>query len=196
MNHANISLVKKYLMDMSEEQLWDFIFSYFLNKSIKIVKVHGIREHGIDLVARIDKEPWIASNGFYICIQAKVGKVTLADWRKNLLYQLLEVPYYPINQAGFIADLPRRIFLIVNNEITDEARASIIAWNEKHDLKVEYLDINGILETINQDGYIWEILAQIEKVGDAIEDEITGIKSVGEDVGEKEIEPPEVGGRE
>ena len=125
----------------------------------------------MDVVASVPENLGVIGKGYNILIQAKKGKLTLDKWRKDVLYQLLETPYYRIDHPNYDSALPRRIVLIVADVATQQARESINVFNKMHDIKVELLEIDEIIYNFSRSGFGRLKLDQITGVGDLEETE-------------------------
>ncbi len=173
--------LKDYIVALTERELWAVIVEYFQYLEIRAAIVHSPGEHGMDIVASVPENLGIIGRGYNILIQAKKEKLTINNWRKEVLYQLLETPYYRIDHPNFDSALPRRIILIVADVATPQARESINVFNQGHDIKVELIEIDDIILNFSRSGFGRSKLEQITGVGDSGETEEVSPPMVGID---------------
>jgi len=166
MRLAEINRLKSYLEAISERELWAVITEYFQDLKIQAAIVHSPSEHGMDVVAFVPENLSIIGRGYNILVQAKSGNLTLDKWRKDVLFQLLETPYYRIDHPSFNSTHPRRIILILSGTATAQARDSIGEFNSKHQFKVELIEINDLIDYFIKSGFAKYKLEQITGVGD------------------------------
>jgi hypothetical protein len=173
---------REYLTILKERQVWDLLVEFFIYRGIHADIVHGVGEHGMDVVARVNAQKDFLQKGYYIVTQAKTGKLDI-DGCRDVLRQIIEASYYRITHPNY-ADclLPRRIVLVVVGEVTEQARNSIIEYNLKHDVKIEVFALNDLIKLFADTGFAaikWE---QVTGVGqpELIRAEVSA--------------PPEVGG--
>jgi hypothetical protein len=161
MEPEEIQKLKEHITSLAERELWALMVEFFLHQQVRAEIVHNPSEHGIDVVAFVPENQDIIGDGYYLLVQAKKGDLSLDKWRKEVLYQLLETPYYPLSHPRFKAVLPRRIFLVVTGNATQQAKESISEFNNHHDIKIELLDINELLLTFDKTGFAKSKLQQI-----------------------------------
>lgn len=166
MGPAEINRLKEYIEALKERELWALMVEYFQYHQVRAAIVHNPSEHGMDVVAFVPEQLGIIGRGYNILVQAKSGKLTLDKWRKEVLYQLLETPYYRIDHPNYDSALPRRILLIVAGSATQQARDSIGEYNLKHEIKVELIDLDDIIYYLGKSGFAKLKLEQITGIGD------------------------------
>ncbi len=164
----SLSRVRDYLAGLEETRFWALLVEYLSDaRQIRAHVVHGPGEHGMDVVAYVHEAEDFLNRGYYVVIQAKTGDLNLDDWRK-VLYQLLEVPYFPIPCNGYDdPGLPRRVLVAVTGSITAEARESIKQYNIFHRIKVETLEGNDLMRLPQFCEYVNSRLDQTQVVGEA-----------------------------
>jgi hypothetical protein len=180
MEAARTKRLKEYIQALQEKDVWTLLQEYFLYRRIMASKVHAPGEHGMDVVVYINDREDLLGKGYNILIQAKTGKLTLDGWRKDILYQMLETPYYSIPHPNYQQQLARRVLLVITDTATPEARDSIIEFNKKHEVVIELWEIDDLLRHFDESGFNRVKLEEIEGVGQ---------ESLGDDV---EL-PPTVG---
>lgn len=157
-------LLKQYIEKLDEKQLWKLLVEYFGNLDLKADVVHSTGEHGMDVVAFIDPRSDVLGTGCNVVIQAKKGQLGLTEWRE-VLYQLLEAPYYRITHPDYSQHLARRVVLAISGSATLEARNSIQEFNNKHEVTVELWEINDLLRLFGRNEFAAWKLQQITGVG-------------------------------
>ena len=165
MDPTSQNTLKSYLESLEEDDLWYLLVEFFTFMGIKADVVHSTGEHGIDVIAFISQYDDLMGKGHNILIQAKKGKLTLDKWRKQILYQILEMPYYRIPHRDYIDHLARRVLLVVSGEVTLETRNSIDEFNKKHDVTIEYWGENDLIRVFDRSGFADKKLEQITGVG-------------------------------
>lgn len=145
MHPREINAFREHLGSLTERELWQLLVDYFVeDRQTHATIVNSPSEHGMDVVARVEPRDDFLGQGYYILIQAKTGNLTMGAWRKAL-YQLLEVPCFPIPATGYDdPDRPRRILLVVTGTITPEAHRSVRQFNRHHRVPVRALDLNEL----------------------------------------------------
>lgn len=165
MEPAALQQLRAYLESLEERQVWSLLVEYFVYQGIQAAIVHGTGEHGMDVVAYVNQEKDFLRRGYNIIAQAKTGKLDLDTWRKDVLFQILEMPYYRIPHQDYVDHLPRRVVLVVTGEITYEARNSIEEFNKKHDVTIEAFELTDLIRLFDRTGFATCKLEQITGVG-------------------------------
>ena len=162
------SFIYNHLEKLNETELREIIVNFFISNGHATTRahvIHGSCEHGIDIVVNVSPDNDLLGRGFNVIIQTKTGKLTLDNWRKNVLCQLLETLYYDINHPNYHDDLSRRILLIVSGSVTEQARNSIKQYNRKHPIPIDLWEIGDIIIQFNKTKFSNEILKTITRVG-------------------------------
>jgi len=170
MNPADANRLRNHIRSLNEEAVWSLLLEFFMHQDINAAKVHATGEHGMDVVAFVDSGKDVLGKGYNVLIQAKKGRLGLDRWRKEVLYQLLEAPYYDIPHANYSDHLARRVLLIVTDTATPEAQDSIKLFNRKHDITVELWELDDLIRRFDSTGFAKRKLEQITGVGQVTED--------------------------
>lgn len=138
----DIKQVLKFLNSLTENDLRSLLYA-FLYEHIskgKVQMYHGTGEHGVDIVASVDKEFDPIDKNETLLIQVKKGDISLREWRRNLYGQMSEVFCSSISPPGVIEPTVRRIVLVCIGTLKPEVYDSIRMWNEKIPIPIEILD--------------------------------------------------------
>jgi hypothetical protein len=194
MNPMAFNRLKRYIQSLKEQELWALLVEYFWYRDMRADIVHSTGEHGMDVVVFIDPSNDSLGTGCNVLVQAKTGQLGLERWRKKVLYQILELPYYTIHHPSYTDHLARRVLLVVTGSTTLEVRRSIEEFNKKHDVTIELWEIDELVRQFDRYGFAQVILGRITKVGypeeDIAEPPIT-LGQPGKDI----YAPPVVGDR-
>ena len=181
--HARL---KEYLEALDESEIHSLLVEYFVYRRTQADIVHSTGEHGMDVVAYVDWTQDFLRKGYNVIIQAKPGGLSLDEWRREVLFQLLELPYYRIPHHNYQEHLPRRVVLVALGDITLEARNSIKEFNKKHDVTIEALGLEDLIRLFDLTGFATSKLLQITGIGQPEAEQISAeVPSPP---------PPEVGG--
>lgn len=172
--------LREYIIGLTESQLWALLVEYFHWRQVRADIIHSTGEHGMDVVAFFGKETDLLGTGCNVVIQAKVGRLSLGDWRKRTLYQLLELPYYTIPHPNYPEHVARRVLLVVTDDETLEARRSIKEYNKNHPIVIDLWDLNDLISQFDQHGFATVKLEQITGMGDVTDEELPVPETVGE----------------
>lgn len=178
------SRLKAYILGLGERELWALLVEYFQYLGVRADIVHSTGEHGMDVIAHYGPDQDPLGIGCNIVIQAKAGRLGLKRWRKEVLYQLLELPYYTIEQSNYPEDVARRVLLVVTGDETVEVRRSIRQYNKKHDIVIDLWDANDLIRQFGRSGFARAKLEQITGVGELEEPSIPSPPAVGDPDGE------------
>jgi len=194
MNPGAFNRLKEYIQSLEERQLWALLVEYSQKLGIRANIVHSTGEHGMDVVAFIDPSKDILGTGCNILIQAKTGQLGLEKWRKKVLYQILELPYFTIPHSNYTDHLARRVLLVVTGSATLEVQRSIKEFNKKHDITIELWEVDDLIKQFDRYDFANLKLEQITGVGypaRGIVEPPTALGQPGEDV----YVPPVMGNR-
>ncbi len=158
MNIAERTRLEKYIRSLKEDEIRKLLLSFFASRNVRAEILHASGEHGMDIVAYIEPKDDILGRGYNILVQAKIEKLTLDEWRKKVLYPLLELPYYSIRNANYIDALSRRILLVVSNEVTPEASHSIAEFNAKHEVTIDVWALNDMISEFERANFASQLL--------------------------------------
>lgn len=163
MNTAERAQLEEYVRSLKENQVWFLLVRFFVSRSIQAAIVHKPGEHGMDVAAFVGPEKDLLGRGYNILIQAKIDKLTEPKWRKDVLCQVPEATYSRIEHPNYVEPLARRILLVVINSATPGAVKSIADFNQKHDIKIEFLDLNDLLTLFDKDQFATDLLQEIPR---------------------------------
>jgi hypothetical protein len=132
--------IRKLLKNYSEKEIGDSAI------------LHGIGEHGIDVVTFVREINDPVGLRQVLLFQAKTKKITLGDWRKNLAGQLSEMYFRTISALNINENSPRRIILVYN-EMNSFAHEAVSDWNRKMPVPVELMSLNALANVLEAKGY-------------------------------------------
>ncbi|MBL8110684.1 MAG: hypothetical protein JNJ96_13555 [Anaerolineales bacterium] len=98
---------------------------------------HGQVEFGKDFIAKRDEE----GTRFQYSFQAKVGDITQADWRNNIMGQMLEASMIGLSHPSFDKSLQHKPVLVTTGKLTGNVSISLQDLNETLQTKYSKLPI-------------------------------------------------------
>jgi len=114
---------------------------------------HGQVEYGKDIIAKRNVEGVETQFSF----QSKAGDITLADWRNNIMGQMLELIHVGLSHPSFSRSLPHQAVLVCTGRLTGNVSLALQELNAKvsdiyHLLPIELWDQETLLELLERHG--------------------------------------------
>lgn len=146
--------IQDYLQKLSETKFHVILMDFFTHKVKGVaVLLHGPTEHGIDIAVKVPEDRDHIMSVFYLIVQAKCGNLTSTTWRNDVLGQLLEASYHPIQHPKFPEDAPRRILLMITGTLNPEVRQAVVEYNKRHYLKLEVFELTDLANLFERYDY-------------------------------------------
>jgi len=182
MDPVTFSQHREYLRSLPEDKLRRLLVEFFIvSRGVRAAVVHGTGEHGVDVLAYVDPTKDFLHKGYNVLIQAKRGNVTLSRWRNEVLGPLYEATYYPVSHHYYAENHARRVWLVLTGSLTPEASNSIRVFNACHDVTIEVLELDELIQLFDEFGFVDAILVRIGEMGSEMES------------GERALAPPVMG---
>lgn len=135
--------VATYLKSLKEDDLRAIIFYYF-NTRISNSKTelhHGSGEHGLDILSYIDHDLDPLNQGEVLYIQVKCGDINCTEWVDKISGQLYSALRTHKSPQNIDENLPKRLILMTNGNISPEAKDAITEWNNYEHIPVLWFDL-------------------------------------------------------
>jgi hypothetical protein len=110
------------------------LVNFFLGHGFLAEDTHGSTEHGVDMIVNINESEDILGIGQLLFIQLKSIDIKLAEWRKTVLGQMIELQSRPpilLNSSKIVS---RRIVLMTSGKIHQQVVEEITHYNKKNQI--------------------------------------------------------------
>ena len=169
MDPATLARLRSHLKSLNEDALRALILEFYICQGVAAAIVHGTGEHGIDVLAHVDRDKDFLGRGYNLLVQVKKGDLTLPRWRDKVLGQLGEAAYYRPSHHLYMERHGRRLILLVAGSTTGPARDSIHQFNTQHEVVVEIWELDQLITLFDEAGFASSLLERITEVGTPIE---------------------------
>lgn len=158
-----IRIIHEFLSALDERDLYEPLKHLFLAQGYQVWIVHGVHEHGKDLVGTKPAE-------HNLLVNVKKGDIDQHRWKTDVSPSLEEMMKRPINHTGVEESLPRRPVFAFNGILLPAVDQKVNEFNEyyrkKGDPELEIWDINRLALEFH------EHLLSINLVGDSYLEDI------------------------